>query len=97
MRNMGNAIMIFSDYSDNNRPDFAGPADKIPSFHDILFDNITCESTRNAGRIVGLPESRISGVTFRDVNIAASIPLEIKDADAPAYVRSTIRVVPPGP
>ena len=96
MRNMGNAIMIFSDYSDNNRPDFKGPADKIPSFHDILFDNITCESTRNAGRIVGLPESRITGITFRDVNIAASLPFEIKDADAPTYVRTIVRVLPPG-
>ena len=36
-----------------------------------------------AGRIVGLPESPITGVTLRHVTLAAEHELQVKDADAP--------------
>ena len=92
MKNVANAITLYSDYVDGNRPDFKGDPAKIPVFHDILIDHVTVESARNAGRIVGLPESRITGVTLRDVAITAEKPLEIKDADQPVLERVTINL-----
>ena len=94
MKNVANAILLFSDYVDNNRPDFKGDPTKIPSFHDILIDHVTIESARNAGRIVGLPESRITGVTLRDVQLTAEKPFVIKDADEPAFERVAIDIKP---
>ncbi len=94
MKNVGNAIMLYSDYVDGNRPDFKGDATKVPSFHDVLIDHVTVESARNAGRIVGLPESRITNIELRDVHITAEKALEIKDADEPTRENVTVTIKP---
>ena len=85
MKNVANAIVLDLNYTDNNRPDFKGEAGRIPSIHDILIDHVTVENSKNAGRIVGLPESRITGLTLRDVRITAETDLVVKDADPPTY------------
>jgi polygalacturonase len=85
MNNVTNAIVLDLTYVDNNRPDFKGDPTKIPSIHDILIDNVRIENSRNAGRIFGLPESRITNVTLQNVQITAEKDLIIKDADPPNF------------
>lgn len=94
MKNCVNAIMVYSDYVDGNRPNFKGDRGKVPSFHDILFDHITAEHTRNFGRVVGLPESPITGIVLRDVAISADNDLEVKNADHPVYENVTLNIAP---
>jgi polygalacturonase len=101
MKNVDNAILIDLNYVDNNRPDFKGDPKKIPAVRQVLIDNVTVTGSRNAGRIVGLPDSRITGVTLRDVRITAEKDLVVRDADEPACERVVrdIRkgVAPPKP
>jgi polygalacturonase len=92
MKNVGYAITLYSDYSDSNRPNFKGDPTLVPSYHDILLDHITVESAKSAGRIVGLPESRITGITFSDVKISAEKDFVIKDADHPLFEQVTVKI-----
>ncbi len=81
-------------YVDNNRPDFKGDPAKVPGIRDIVLQDITIENSRSAGKIVGLPDSRITGVTLRNVRIAAERDLVIKDADEPRYENVTKEIKP---
>jgi polygalacturonase len=67
-------------YMDDNRPNFRGEKNKIPSLHDIEVCNVNVESAQDAGRIWGLPESPIRGITFRNVQITAKTDFTQKDA-----------------
>ena len=87
MKNVPNAIVFILDYVDNNRPDFKGDPTKVPSIRDVLIDNVTIEGSENAGRIVGLPDSPIRGLTLRKVRITAENDFVIKDADPPVFDR----------
>jgi polygalacturonase len=95
MKGVDNAIVLDLAYTDNNRPDFKGDPAKIPSIRDILIDRVQVEGAKRAGRIVGLPESPIAGITLRDVEITAEKDFVIKDAEAPVFERVT-RVIRPG-
>ena len=79
MKNVANAIVLDLNYTDNNRPDFKGDPTKIPVMRNVLIENVTVENARNAGKIVGLPESKITEVTLRNVHIVAEKDLEIHD------------------
>ena len=94
MKHVRDAIVLDLNYVDNNRPDFKGDAAKTPSIKNILIDHVTVESARNAGRIVGLPESPITNITLRDVTITAENDLVIRDAE-PVLERVT-RMIKPG-
>jgi polygalacturonase len=94
MKNVANAIVLELDYVDNNRPDFKGDPTKIPSIHNILIDHVTVEGSRNAGKIVGLPDSRITGITLQNVQITAEKDFVIKDADQPTLDRVTVDIRP---
>jgi hypothetical protein len=95
MERVAHAIVLDLNYVDNNRPDFRGDPRKIPSIRDILIDRVSIEGSEHAGRIIGLPDSPITGVTFRDVNIIAEEDLVIKDAAPPVFERVT-RTIKPG-
>jgi polygalacturonase len=95
MKNVANAIVLDLNYTDNNRPNFKGEAGRIPSIRNILIDHVTIENSKNAGKIVGLPESRITGITLRDVQISAEKDLVIADADQPTFENVT-RTITPG-
>jgi len=95
MKNVRDAIVLDLNYVDNNRPNFKGDPGKIPSIKNILIDHVTVESARNAGRIVGLPESPITNITLRDVTITAEKDLVIKDATEPVFERVT-KIIKPG-
>ena len=92
MRNVANAIVLQLDYVDNNRPDFKGDPTKVPSLHDILIDNVVIENSTNAGKIIGLPDSRISRITLRNVQLTAENDFIIKDAEAPVFENVTINI-----
>ncbi len=83
MTGVGTAILLDLNYVDNNRPDFRGNPRKIPSIHDVVIERLSVTGAVNAGHIVGLPESPITGVTLRHVTLAAEHELQVKDADAP--------------
>jgi polygalacturonase len=95
MKNVANAIVLDLNYTDNNRPDFKGDPGKIPSIHNILIDHVTIEGSKNAGKIVGLPESHITDITLRDVQITAEKDLVIADADQLTFENVT-RTIKPG-
>jgi polygalacturonase len=94
MKNVTNAIVLDLNYVDSNRPDFKGDPGKIPSIHNILIDNVTIENSGNAGKIVGLPESRITGITLRNVQITAEKNFEIKDANQLTFDNVTLSIIP---
>jgi len=95
MDNVANTIVLDLNYVDNNRPDFKGDPGKIPSIHNIQIDHLTSTHSKNAGKIVGLPESPITAITLRDVTITAEKDFEIKDAENPIFER-VIRNIQPG-
>ena len=95
MRNVANAIILQLDYVDNNRPDFKGDPTKVPVIRDILIDDVTIENSRNAGKIVGLPDSPITNITLRNVSITAENDFVIKDAGQPVFENVT-KVIKPG-
>ena len=95
MKDVANAITLQLDYVDNNRPDFKGDPDKVPKIQNILIDHVTIEGSRNAGKIIGLPDSPITNITLEDVSITAETDLIIKDADHPVLTRVT-RTIKPG-
>jgi hypothetical protein len=81
-----NPILLDLNYVDNNRPNFVGDPTKVPSMHGILIENVQITGSRNAGRFTGLPDSRITDVTLRNVQIEAERDFVIKDADPPVMV-----------
>ena len=94
MKNVANAIMLFLDYSDNNVPDFKGDPTLVPSIHGVLIENVVIENSTNAGRIVGLPDSRITGITLRNVQLTAGKDFVIKDAEPPKFENVQITIKP---
>ena len=92
MKNVANAIYLDLNYVDNNNPDFKGGSSKIPSINNILIDHVTAVNSKNAGRIVGLPESRITNVTMRNVTIVAEKDFVITDADAPTFEKVSRKI-----
>jgi polygalacturonase len=48
-----------------------------PKFHDISMENVTATGSNSAGTIVGLPESLVTGLTMKDVHIAAKTGMSI--------------------
>ena len=93
MKDVANAVVLQLDYTDNNRPNFKGDPAKVPSIRDVLIENTIIEGSTHAGKIIGLPDSRITGITFRNVQLTAESDFIVKDADVPVFknVQLTIR------
>ncbi len=74
MKDVKNAVIISEYY-----PGVLPPADEAaqpvtrltPRFHNIEIDNLTATDSKNAGVIVGLPESPVRDVVLRNVKISA--------------------------
>jgi polygalacturonase len=94
MKNVENAIVLDLGYVDNNRPDFKGDPSKIPTIRNILIDHVTIENSTRAGKIVGLPESPITNITLRDVQLTAEKDFVIKDAESPRFENVTRDIRP---
>jgi len=82
MKNVRGAITITSYYPKIPATDTAQPVtDTTPKYKNITLRNITGNSTKSAGVIVGLPESHIENVLLENVDIAAEQNgLEIRNA-----------------
>jgi polygalacturonase len=94
MKNVANAIVLQLDYVDNNRPNFTGDPTKIPAIHNILLDHITIEGSRNAGIIHGIPDSKITNITLRDITLEAEKDFDVRDAEDPVFERVSKSIKP---
>ena len=81
MTDVANAFVLQLNYTDNNRPDFRGDPTRVPSIRDILIEHVVVTNSLNAGEIIGLPDSPITRITFRDVKLGAQHDFTIRDAD----------------
>ncbi len=74
MKNVKNALIISEYYPKILPPEgeAAQPVARLtPRFHDITIENLTAVESKNAGAIVGLPESPVLGVALNNVKIEA--------------------------
>jgi polygalacturonase len=84
MKNVRNTLIISEYY-----PKVLPPADEAaqpvgrltPHFHDIVLENVTSTGSDSAGVIAGLPESPVTGVVLKNVNISAQKGLTIGYAE----------------
>ncbi len=95
MKRVANPIILQLDYVDNNRPNFTGDPSKVPAIHNILLDHLTIAGSRTSAIIHGLPDSRITNITLRDITIEAEKDFDIRDAENPVIERVT-RTIKPG-
>jgi polygalacturonase len=79
------AILI-TEFYPHPAPEGDVPAEPVgrltPKFHDITIENVTATGSNSAGTIVGLPESPVTGLTLRNVHLAAKTGLSIAYATA---------------
>ncbi len=82
MKDVVGAITITSYYPKIPATDSAQPVTaETPRYQNIRIANLTASSTKSAGVIVGLPESKMSNVTLENVQIsAAKAGLTIRNA-----------------
>lgn len=81
MNNVNAPINITMYYPKVPPQDTSAPADsKTPVYRNIRITNLTATSSKNAGFIVGLPESLITDVVLENVTIKAPKGLTIRNA-----------------
>jgi polygalacturonase len=80
MTDVANAFVFQLNYMDDNHPDFRGERRKVPSIHDILIERVVVKNSKNAGEIIGLPDSPITRIRFRDVKLDVRHDFRIVDA-----------------
>ncbi len=72
-------IDMFYDVGSNPDVDQSGP-EGVPIFRNITIENVKCESAVTALLIQGLPQSPMTGITLRNLNITASDPVTLTNA-----------------
>jgi polygalacturonase len=98
MTNVFPALSIACYYQDSSQAKFpkddpAQPVtDTTPIFRNIRIKNLTATSTKNAGNIVGLPESLVSDVVLENVHITAQTGLTIANAKGVQLKNVTVSV-----
>jgi hypothetical protein len=86
MENVATPILITEYYPRIPQHDTAQPVTRLtPHFHDIHIGNLKATSAKEAGTIVGLPESPITTVTLNHVQIAAQKGMTVSDATVTAH------------
>ena len=68
--------------------------ERVQSLEGAMIDHVKIENSKNAGRIIGLPDSPIKNITLSDVQIAAKKDFVIKDAENPVF-ENVIREIKP--
>ncbi len=84
MKNVRNTLIISEYYPKVLPPsdEAAQPVGRLtPHFHDIVIENVTSTGSDTAGVIAGLPESPVTGVVLKNVNISAKTGLTIGYAE----------------
>jgi polygalacturonase len=98
MKNVHPAISIvgYYQYSTNDKYPESDPAQPIsettPRIRNVSLSNVTATCTRDAGLIVGLPESVVSNVVLDKVHITAETGLTVRNAKGIQFKKSTISV-----
>jgi polygalacturonase len=98
IKNCHPAISIMTYYQNSTHDKFpkddkAQPmTDTTPQFKNITIKNITGNSTKEAGLIVGLPESPIENVTLENVTLSGKEGLTI--ANAKSVVLKNVKITP---
>ena len=98
MKNVHPAISIvcYYQYSTNDKYPKEDPAQPMtettPIFRNIKISNVTATVTRDAGLIVGLPESVVSNVVLDNVHITTETGMVIRNAKGIQFKNSTISV-----
>jgi len=86
MENVGTPILITEYYPHIPQHDTAQPVTRLtPRFHDIHIGNLKATGAKEAGTIVGLPESPITTVTLDHVEISAQKGMTVSDATVTAH------------
>jgi polygalacturonase len=86
MENVATPILITEYYPRIPQHDTAQPVTRLtPHFHDIHIGNLKATGAKEAGTIVGLPESPITTVTLNHVQIAAQKGMTVSDATVTAH------------
>ncbi len=86
MENVGTPILITEYYPHIPQHDTSQPVTRLtPHFHDIRISNLKATGAKEAGIIVGLPESPITTITLDHVQIAAQKGMTISDATVTAH------------
>lgn len=81
MENVGTAIVISEYYPKIPQKDVARPLTRLtPRFHDIHVRNMKATGIKEAGVIVGLPETPIRSIRFDNVQIEAKKGMTISNA-----------------
>ncbi len=79
MKNIQREAFMFNLYYDKSLPE--GPVtEKTPTFRNIHISNVTGSEVKQAGRIIGIPESPIHNITFSNINMEAEKGFDITTA-----------------
>ena len=96
MENVGTPILITEYYPHIPEHDVAEPVTRLtPHFHDIHITNLTATGAKDAGVIVGLPESPITTIFLDKVHINAQTGLTISHATVTEHDVSVEPATPP--
>ncbi|MGB7266086.1 MAG: glycoside hydrolase family 28 protein, partial [Terracidiphilus sp.] len=86
MENVGTPILITEYYPRIPSHDTPHPITRLtPRFHDIRIRDLTATGAKQAGVIIGLPESPITSISLSNVHITAQKGLTISDATVTAH------------
>jgi polygalacturonase len=86
MQNVERPIVI-TEYYQGGVPenDTAHPVDEnTPHFTKFVIDHLSATGSDDAGVVIGLPESKVADVTFRNVTIQAETGLVVRNAEVKA-------------
>lgn len=86
MENVETPIAITEYYPHIPKHDSAQPITRLtPHFHNITFTNVKATGAKEAGIIIGLPESPITTITLNNVHISAKKGMTISNATVTAH------------
>ncbi len=81
MENVGTALVVTGYYPRMIKNDSAQPVTRLtPRFHNIRIAHLVATGAKQAGLIMGLPESPITGMTLHDVHIKARRGMVVSNA-----------------
>jgi polygalacturonase len=86
MEDVGTPVLVTEYYPKIPDHDAAQPLTRLtPRFHDIRITNLTATGAKQAGIVVGLPESPITTISLNNVHIEAQKGMTISDAAVTAH------------
>ena len=87
---MNNSAKDAAQSSPANEPSPPLAGEKIPVYRNIRVSNLKAACQKSAGVILGLPESCISNVVFKNVHISARTGLAIRNAKGVQFKNSSV-------